>query len=321
MKDYFDSIFCINLKHHERRRQTVAMEFDSVGFDIANRLHIVDAIYGSDLPEMKDMIKQGIVANPFVDPGGNLTKNIIGCALSHKEAYKKMLEFGHKTSLIIEDDVTWTKLGLRMIANGGLEAMIEDFKKSDYDIMWLGTCDSDIPVYNDTLNPTGLFEYVRYLPEWAGHAYIIKEGAALALLENNTPIQHPADVNIECSNVKICSPRKSFISQHGGEFERPIENRLRMRFDLSVVKNYEENKQEYMPTTPQIGNGDKIEYTDEPDELFEAYNTLDRNNHFKGRLGLANVSLDLDIDCIKYEDFVTGNGDTITSWASIYFKT
>jgi GR25 family glycosyltransferase involved in LPS biosynthesis len=91
MKDYFDSIFCINLKHHERRRQTVAMEFDSVGFDIANRLHIVNAIYGSDLPEMKDMIKSGIVANPFVDPGGNLTKNIIGCALSHKEAYKRML--------------------------------------------------------------------------------------------------------------------------------------------------------------------------------------------------------------------------------------
>ena len=31
--------------------------------------------------------------------------------------------------------------------------------------------------------------------------------------------------------------------------------------------------------------------------------------------------IDLGIDCIKYEDFVTGNGDTITSWASIYFKT
>lgn len=319
MKNYFDGIFCINLPNHERRRQTITMEFDSVGFNM-DRMWFVHAKHGSELAPTQQLLADGILANPFVDPGGNLTKNIIACAMSHKMAYNQMIDLGHEVSLIIEDDVTWTKTGLRVLANGTLEKMVEDFKNSEYDIMWLGTCDTNIPVYRDAKTETGLYEYMRYLPEWAGHAYVIKRSAALALLANNTPIKHAADVNIECSNVKICAPRKSFLSQNGGEFERPVENRLRMRFDLSVVKNIEENQHEYMPTTTQINEGELIEYVDSPDNLIDSYNTLDRKHTYHAKVGLANVSLLEDLDYIKYMLFETGNKDLIENWAHLYFK-
>jgi GR25 family glycosyltransferase involved in LPS biosynthesis len=320
MNNYFDSIFCINLKEYSRRRETVFMELHSVGLGDEN-LSFIEATHGSDLPETKKLLESNIISNPFIDPGGNLTRNIIACAISHKRAYTSMLDRNDEVSLIIEDDITWTKLGLRCIANGQLKEMLEDFKKSEYEIMWLGTCDTNIPVYPEENNTTGLFEYMRYLPEWAGHAYVIKNSAAKKLLDNNSPIKHAADVNIECTNVKICAPRKSLISQNGGEFERPIENRLRMRFDMSVVKNMEENHREYFPATTQISDSPStLEFTDSPNDLIEAYNTIDRNNHFKGKIGLANIAFNLDVDYIKWNDFTTGNKDNITGWAHIYFK-
>ena len=320
MTNYFDSIFCINLPKYAKRRETVFMELQSASLT-KEKLIYIEATHGSDLPETKQLIESNLLANPFVDPGGNLTKNIIACAVSHKRAYSSMLDNGDEISLIIEDDITWTKLGLRCIANGQLKEMIEDFKKSEYEVMWLGTCDTNTPVYPEKDNTTGLYEYMRYLPEWAGHAYVIKNTAARKLLANNTPIKHAADVNIECTDVKICAPRKSLISQNGGEFERPVENRLRMRFDLSVVKNIEENRDEYFPATSQIGdNQNPLEFMDSPDSLIKSYNTIDRNEHYAGKVGLCNIAFNLDVDYVKWENFVTGNKDIITGWTHIYFK-
>ena len=44
----------------------------------------------------------------FYDPGGIITRGVLGCALSHHKAWKKFMDDGLETALIFEDDVRAT---------------------------------------------------------------------------------------------------------------------------------------------------------------------------------------------------------------------
>ena len=77
MKDYFDKIYCINLKHRKDRWQESLIEFD--------RLNITHDVERFEAIESK--------------PG------IVGCTASHYKIVQDAKIKGYKNILILEDDV------------------------------------------------------------------------------------------------------------------------------------------------------------------------------------------------------------------------
>ena len=75
-----DKIYVISEKDSYRRKEFIkAWEWSDLEYEF------VDAIMGKEL-DIKSMIQDGKL-DTFIDPSGNLSKNIIGVALSHQNAY------------------------------------------------------------------------------------------------------------------------------------------------------------------------------------------------------------------------------------------
>ena len=87
-----DKVYVISEKDSYRRQEfTKAWEWSDLEYEF------VDAIMGRDL-DIKSMIQTGRL-DTFIDPSGNLSKNIIGVALSHQKAYEIALnEFDSSNS-------------------------------------------------------------------------------------------------------------------------------------------------------------------------------------------------------------------------------
>lgn len=87
-------VFVVNLKREPKKREHITRECQRLGLDF----EIYDAVDGSTLPE--DFLKKNVL-----DYGHNfLTKGEIGCALSHINLYKKIVEDNLDHALILEDD-------------------------------------------------------------------------------------------------------------------------------------------------------------------------------------------------------------------------
>ena len=132
---YFDKIYIINLKKHTERRKRVAQELDSVGWW---NYEFIDAVAGSDLPSTSQMVKEGTIHNVFRDANGILTKNIFACSMSHRKAHQKFLKDGHKTCLIVEDDVKFMPVALKMMAACGMDQFHNELWTKDWECLILG---------------------------------------------------------------------------------------------------------------------------------------------------------------------------------------
>ncbi len=94
-------ITVINLKKDTDRKAHITQQLNSLNFEFC----FFEAIYGADLSDKefdiaynpKNSIKMG---------RGLLSKNEIGCALSHFGIYQKMLDDDIDKMIILEDDVT-----------------------------------------------------------------------------------------------------------------------------------------------------------------------------------------------------------------------
>lgn len=92
-------IYVISLKHALNRRDLMSKQLDNLGLSY----EFIDAVDGRQLTtdEMNNMCDMDAVKqNPAW-----LTPGAIGCAISHKIAYEKLLCNNQKTALILEDDM------------------------------------------------------------------------------------------------------------------------------------------------------------------------------------------------------------------------
>lgn len=137
----FDKIFYINLAHRTDRDKNVREQVKKIFPDekkMNDILERIDGVYGNklDIPNLpSDLItdegKKEAVSKilPLYTP---LTKGAIGCALSHRKAYKKIIDDNLNSALILEDDITIDPQFMEKIRT------ILEKCPSDYDILFLG---------------------------------------------------------------------------------------------------------------------------------------------------------------------------------------
>jgi GR25 family glycosyltransferase involved in LPS biosynthesis len=303
----FDKVYIISLNTGKKRREHIVGELNSIGW---RNYEFIDAIPGSEINKISELIDKEIVSNPFIDPNGLLTKNIIGCALSHKMAYQKFLDDGHDTCLILEDDAMITPIGYKFLLNGFHKKIKNELDKTNWDIFIWGLVGDNIPNYGPIYNNSVLVEYKKYSPDWAAHAYQINRKGAQKLLDNNTPIKYAADVNLETGNCNIFATAYTLIAQKTGDFNRFTADNLAE--SLTGVIYQEEFKS---TTLGSIHNNAPLGgYSS-----YEIYFGADRSIKYESRKYACNISKDIDVKSVSWETFKDAEGTECKNWCHIHF--
>jgi len=211
----FDKTYVINLKSRQERRDKMEKTLRGLDYEI------VDAIDGQKL-KVRKLIKDGLLNTEYYDPNGVLTRNIIGCSLSHIKAWKKFLKSGLDTCLILEDDIFLTREIVRNqmdpeFGNPRIEfqTLLDEINSlNDWDVVFLGKKTQEVPGEKVTENLViPKFGVSRY----GAHAYVINKNSVKKLLDKYVPISYAVDIFLEeeISKLKVFSVSRSFIRQYG----------------------------------------------------------------------------------------------------------
>lgn len=305
----FEKIYIINLKRHTERKSRVIEELEGAGL---HNYEFINAISGDDLPDTSELISSGVLSKTFIDPNGILTKNIIACALSHKLAYKKMLEDGVQRALILEDDVLIDKSFVEILLNGGFKRIRLEMNIVDWDIFMWGLVGDNIPHYTGIpSNLERVKEYKKFSPDWAAHAYEITREGASKLIENNTPVKFAADVNLETANTNVYCTPFSYFKQSAG---------LLNRFDTSNL--------EHQLNDLIWGKGVEISSTFSEEEsmgsmcgtpMYDIYFSPDRSIRFERRRYQVDISKKIEFKSIEFKTYIDSFGFDSANWCFINF--
>ncbi|MBU0715939.1 MAG: glycosyltransferase family 25 protein [Verrucomicrobia bacterium] len=183
-------IFVINLKRSADRKVHIIKQLDNLNI----AYEFIDAIDGQGLSD--DEIKMhGVDTFPpwFSFNQRHLVKGEIGCILSHLGIYRKMIDEDIECACIFEDDCVFEK-------DLGIILKNEQLRRSDYELLLLGHSGQ----YQDTSRGAEcsskkepvLSRYHIAKPverPFGTYAYIIKQCAALKLLQYAYPLRLPMD--------------------------------------------------------------------------------------------------------------------------------
>ena len=211
----FDKTYVINLKSRQKRRDEMEKTLRGLDYEV------VDAIDGQKL-KVRKLIKDGLLNTEYYDPSGVLTRNIIGCSLSHIKVWKKFLKSGLDTCLILEDDIFLTREIVRHTADPEFgkpriefQTILDDINSlKEWDIVYLGKKVLEVSGKKVTENLViPKFGVSRY----GAHAYVINKNSVKKSLKNYIPISYAVDIFMEeeVSNLKVFSVSRSFIRQYG----------------------------------------------------------------------------------------------------------
>ena len=198
MKDFnpFDAIYCINLKIRPDRKEKMKKEFKKLR--IKNVIWF-DAVYGKTL----DL---NTIPNTTISPYAkqNLTKNEIGCALSHIGIWKDIIKKGYRNALIFEDDIVPREDMFKRLKQTW------NYLPKNWDVLYLGKMDYKY------INKKIINKYFEYPGTPFGtHAYSVKKSSAIKLLNNCLPLEYPVDDAIanQTNKLKIVAFRKNIFDQ------------------------------------------------------------------------------------------------------------
>lgn len=116
--------------------------------------------------------------------GRDMTRSDLGCALSHVYLYKKMVEEGLESALVLEDDA-WITPALKEI----VVALEKDIQGLPVDVVLLSEC----IVSSKNTWRKGLYLMSPVVDALFTHAYVITNYGAQKLIHSLFPIRHPAD--------------------------------------------------------------------------------------------------------------------------------
>jgi GR25 family glycosyltransferase involved in LPS biosynthesis len=207
----FDKIFYINLQHRKDRNQNVTDQLIKINkYNISERL---DAVYGVNLNI------QTLPSNLITDKGKEdalndnqqlytyLTKGAVGCALSHRKAYEKIIKDNIKAALILEDDITFDdnfNEKLKVLEKNILIDYV------GYDILYLGY--SSPSLYNNNVKINDYF--MKPVVVYGLFGYIVTNNGAKKLLDI-FPITSQIDTEISNNfnkiNAYIVTPENRII--------------------------------------------------------------------------------------------------------------
>lgn len=209
-----DKIYVISEKDSYRRKEFIkAWEWSDLEYEF------VDAIMGKDL-DIKSMIQDGKL-DTFIDPSGNLSKNIIGVALSHQKAYKKALsEYDSngqplQSFLFLEDDARPTSALIDLIESGEYTKLLTNINNFSWDIFWFGRAKNYIK--GEYLNKR--IKKLRRFDSPGAQSYMIRRDSLDSLyhkIKDNVDI--PADLLLDKEHdilqESLCT-NKTIIGQMG----------------------------------------------------------------------------------------------------------
>lgn len=299
---FVDKVYIISMHKHGIRRQNLYNDLLSAGFQY-DKIEWINAIDGNEL-DIDELLDENKVSHKFIDPNGALTKSIYGCALSHQLAYEMFLksEDTIKTALVLEDDAALTHTALRTLikdSSKGYDMLVDDVEKINWGVIQIGgpfkkmegrpACDGFVLNHMD-----------RYPSGFAAHSYIINKPSAQKLIDNNTPIQFAADVNIHCSDVELYSTPISHFGQKTGDYFRWDTAEMMLQFEEHILFNMGKHGTEFLSHTT---HGD--DYYDE-----------DGCRNIK----TTSITSEFDIEKVTFEPFMNSYGDVIKNWATIYLK-
>lgn len=173
--------FVINLPRHATRRAFMEMQCQSHGLNH----EIFDGVEGAKLaPEA--LAQQYDASRAQRVYGRELTLGEVGCALSHLAVYREIVDRQLPFALILEDDA--------LIGNhtrAVCRRLLEKLSPDEPTVVLL--------IHTQKYTAWGsaklsrLHRLVRTRDAFCGHAYVVTQAAARALLDELTPVHAPAD--------------------------------------------------------------------------------------------------------------------------------
>lgn len=177
--------YIINLQRSAKRRAHIVGEAQKCGLDY----EIVDAVEGALLTESElDVLCDMDEVRKYPEW---LSRGMIGCVLSHKRAYSRLVSTDAEAALVIEDDAV-LPVELRQIA----ERAAEHIKPDEVQLFFYSSWE---PLELSTANGIDLGDGHRLLYPMTldrmsgGVCYIIGREAARAMVEDNVPISLASD--------------------------------------------------------------------------------------------------------------------------------
>lgn len=230
----FQQIIYINLEHRIDRLENVLKQISKINKN--NNAIKINAIDGKTL-NINNMSQSLVTQNGINDAINNnlsvgipLTKGAIGCALSHREAYIKIINNNINAALIVEDDIT--------IDEGIYKKLIDEIYNdipNDYDIIYLGYHNATIKYIYEKINNV----FFRANIVYGLFGYIVTNNGAKKLLDI-FPISKQIDteISLHFDTIKgyIVSPEKRII------FSDESDKNLKFGTDIQLRELYKNNR-------------------------------------------------------------------------------
>jgi GR25 family glycosyltransferase involved in LPS biosynthesis len=234
----FNKIYYINLQHRKDRDINVKEQVAKISkpnLDTLKFLERVDAVYGNKL-DINNISSDIITDGGKIDALDNnlrvyvpLTPGGIGCALSHRKVYQKILDDNLDAALILEDDITIDKDFVDKFNT------ISRYVPRDYDILFLGYHASSLN------NITKINNYISKPSKTYGlFGYIVTNQGAKKLL-NIFPITEQIDTEISNNFGKnkiiayIVNPDKRIIFSDESSVHTKFGTDIQIREDFNTT--------------------------------------------------------------------------------------
>lgn len=185
-------VFVISLDRATERREYMRNLVSDLGFNAT----IISAIDGKNLrPEQRARYKSERARRVY---GCEMSDNEIACYLSHLSIYSKMVERRIDAALILEDDIS-------CVSN--LKSIVEDVLKLPESSWQVVRLQSSKTVVSHPRDARGIGEHLTQIGErdifrlkvsvLGGCAYLIRLGAARAMLRRGEHIDMPIDQTLD----------------------------------------------------------------------------------------------------------------------------
>lgn len=204
-------LYLINLKSAKNRLSRMTNILNEKGL----RYELVEAIDGRILSQgeingLYSRFRSWLILNR------QMTRSEIGCALSHKKAYHKLLATSEQSCVIFEDDIIVSDL-----INDAIDLAQETISTERPEVILLSAFDeesSQAPSELGVYNPIGF--------PWCTDGYVVNRKAAELILRVNTPICICADGWYrwrDCYGLSVKRVYPTTVSQDRGMIESSVD--------------------------------------------------------------------------------------------------
>ena len=263
-----DEILTINLPKRKDRKKSFSERFQTINFDF------ISAVDGTKL-DIKKLIKAGKIGQTQFDPQGSTNKYVIGCGLSHLNAWEKFNKSKSETCLILEDDAYNTKKIIEVttdlntnevVANPSQfwNEILDEIKELNWDIIYLGKKEQ----YVNGEDVTNYF----CKPFWSSgmfgaHSYLINKKSVKKLIKKYKPIQYAVDVFLDLmiEEMNVYALKESLFRQETDIYLHDIVNMDKVDSDTFHNNEYKMTKvqvDDSVESVDFINYPNSNEYTD-----------------------------------------------------------